>query len=71
MTLEKVEIKISGMSCAHCSSRVENALKNLEGVEKANVDLKDGKATVEFDPEKLKLSELEHAIEKAGYSVVN
>ena len=70
MTLKKVEIKISGMSCAHCASRVENALKNVEGVEKAQVNLKNGEATVEYNPERLKLSGLENAVEKAGYNVV-
>lgn len=68
---KKAEIKVSGMSCASCALNVEKSLKNLEGVEEANVNLGTEKATVEYNPEKLKLPELETAIEEAGYNVIN
>ena len=70
-TIKKAEIKISGMSCASCALNVENSLKGLEGVEEAQVNIGTEKATVEYNPEKLKLSELEHAVEEAGYGVAN
>lgn len=66
----KEEIKISGMSCEHCAARVEKSLENLEGVEEVQVDIKNEKATVKYDPEKLKIAELDAAVEKAGYNVV-
>ncbi|MGO9387011.1 MAG: heavy metal translocating P-type ATPase [Methanobacterium sp.] len=68
---KKVEIKVSGMSCASCALNVEKSLKNLEGVEEAHVNIGTEKATVKYDPEKLKLLELEKAVEEAGYNVVN
>ena len=68
---KKVEIKVSGMSCASCALNVEKSLKNLEGVEEANVNIGTEKATVEYDSGKLKLQELEKAVKKAGYNVVN
>lgn len=74
MTLKPIkiaEIKISGMSCGHCASRVENTLKNLKGVENAEVNIKTEKATVEYNPEIVDPSELEDAVDEAGYSVVN
>ena len=67
----KANISISGMHCASCALNVENSLKNLEGVEEAQVNIGTEKATVEYDPEKLKLTELENAIENAGYGVIN
>lgn len=66
---KKTEIKISGMHCVSCALNVENSLKGLEGVEKAQVNIGTEKATVEYDPEKLKLAELENAVENAGFSV--
>ncbi|HEX3013303.1 MAG TPA: HAD-IC family P-type ATPase, partial [Methanobacterium sp.] len=69
--IKKANIKISGMHCASCALNVENSLKDLEGVEEAQVNIGTEKATVEYDPEKLKLSELENAIENAGYGVAN
>jgi Cu+-exporting ATPase len=68
---KKVEIKVSGMSCASCALNVEKSLKNLEGVEEAHVNIGTEKATVEYDSEKLNLPKLEKAVEEAGYDVVN
>lgn len=68
---KKAEIKISGMSCASCAINVEKSLKGLEGVEEAQVNIGTEKATVEYNPEKLGLAELENAVEEAGYSVIN
>ncbi len=64
-------IKISGMNCASCAINIEKSLQNLEGVDKAQVNLGTEEATVEYNPEKLKLSELEDAVEDAGYEVIN
>jgi len=69
--IKKAKIKISGMNCASCALNVEKSLKNLDGVDEAQVNLNIEEADVEFDPEKLKLSELESAVENAGYGVVN
>ena len=68
---KNVNIKISGMSCASCALNVEKSLETLEGVEKAQVNLGTEEAKVEYDPGKLKLSELEIAVEDAGYGVIN
>ena len=67
----KAKIKISGMSCASCALNVEKSLKDLEGVENAQVNLGTEEATVEYDAEKMKLSQLESAVEDAGYGVIN
>jgi len=67
---KKAEIKISGMSCAACAVNIEKSLKNLEGVDKADVNFGTEKATLEYDPEKIKIKELENAVEEAGYKVV-
>ncbi|HEU5291024.1 MAG TPA: heavy metal translocating P-type ATPase [Cyclobacteriaceae bacterium] len=37
---------ISGMTCSGCASKVENALRKVEGVESVKVDLQEAKATV-------------------------
>ncbi|MEF9959174.1 MAG: heavy metal translocating P-type ATPase [Niameybacter sp.] len=61
-------IVIEGMSCGHCSGRVEKALNALEGVS-ATVDLEAKTATVQLSKEVSDL-ELKQAVEKAGYDVV-
>ncbi|ABI68996.1 heavy metal translocating P-type ATPase [Syntrophomonas wolfei] len=66
----KSTIKIGGMSCAACSARVEKKLNNLPGVKQAQVNLLSNKATTFYDPEIIKLSDLEEAIRQIGYEVL-
>lgn len=62
--MKKIMI-IDGMSCSHCSARVENALNSIEGV-RATVELKKKRAIVETD---VSDDVLKKAVEDAGYSV--
>ena len=68
---KNANIKISGMSCASCALNVEKSLQNLDGVNKAHVNLGTEEAIIEYDPAKLKLPRLEEAVEDAGYEVIN
>jgi len=61
---------IGGMNCAACSARVEKALQKLDGVESAAVNIATEKATVVYNPQKIKLLTLRAAIENAGYKVL-
>jgi Cu+-exporting ATPase len=62
------EIDVEGMTCAACSAAVERAVKKLEGVRSASVNLTTNRASLEYDPSKVKLSEIKAAIVKAGYT---
>lgn len=59
-------LMIDGMSCGHCSARVENALNAIEGVH-ATVELKKKRAVVETE---VADDVLIKAVENAGYKVV-
>jgi len=67
----KISIRIGGMGCAACAAKIEEALRRIEGVHGAAVNLVEGKVSVEYDPEKVKLKEIEAAVEDAGYRVLN
>jgi Cu+-exporting ATPase len=58
------------MTCAACSARVERAIRKLEGIETATVNLATEKATVVYDARALRLSSIKEAITKAGYQVL-
>jgi Cu+-exporting ATPase len=60
------KLKIEGMSCGHCSSRVESILKGLKGVDKAEVNLKSGTAQVTLSVE-LPDTALTTPVTEAGY----
>lgn len=69
MTIKKINIDVEGMTCAACSTRVEKALNKQDGVSNAVVNLLGQKATIEFDEQKIKASDLKNTIEKTGYKV--
>ncbi|MDD1766941.1 MAG: heavy metal translocating P-type ATPase [Methanomassiliicoccales archaeon] len=61
---------VTGMTCATCAQTIEAALSEVQGIESASVNLAAEKATVVFDPEKVKIEDMKEAIEKAGYGVI-
>jgi len=65
-TAERVRLEIAGMTCASCAARVERKLNKLEGVE-ATVNYATEEASVVFDPVRVPLDHLIHAVEGAGY----
>ncbi|WP_029420768.1 heavy-metal-associated domain-containing protein [Alicyclobacillus macrosporangiidus] len=60
-------ITVKGMTCSGCVNSVTKALKGVEGVQEASVDLQGQKATVTFDEAKTNVAKLKEAIEDAGY----
>ena len=66
----KAELKITGMHCASCALNVERALQGREDVYEARVNLATETATVEYDPAKTTLANLEQTVVDAGYEVV-
>ncbi|MDF2841158.1 MAG: copper-translocating P-type ATPase, partial [Clostridia bacterium] len=67
---KEVTIPIAGMTCASCSQAVERALSKLAGIETASVNLATEKAAIKYNPEKIRLSEIKQAINKAGYQAL-
>jgi len=63
----KIELKITGMSCAACSARIEKRLNKFEGV-KASVNLATQRASIEYDSSKIKSADLIKAVEALGYN---
>ncbi|HBK86097.1 MAG TPA: heavy metal translocating P-type ATPase, partial [Firmicutes bacterium] len=66
-TKQKLTLFVQGMTCAACSARVEKVLRNLDGVEEANVNLATNRATIIYDPDRLTPSHVIKSIGNAGY----
>ena len=66
--MNKVEIKIEGMTCGHCAMSVTNELATIEGVSNVQVDHAAGKAVVESSG--VSNEKLAEAVEEAGYKAV-
>ncbi|HFU3698643.1 TPA: heavy metal translocating P-type ATPase [Streptococcus suis] len=68
--MKKMTLPVQGMTCATCALTVEKAVGKLVGVEEASVNLATEKLSVSFDENVLSLSDIGHAVEKAGYGLV-
>ena len=66
---KQITLPVQGMTCASCVAHVERALKGVEGVAEANVNLATERASVEFTPEGTEVSELIAAVRDVGYDV--
>lgn len=67
----KIEIKISGMSCTGCENRVENVLKNIENVESVNANYNAGIVEIETnDIKNLDIDVIKEALEDLGYDIL-
>ena len=66
----RLELPITGMTCASCVARNERALRKVDGVADAAINLATERATITFDPERVSVSDLVQVVEGAGYGVV-
>ncbi|MFW7382239.1 MAG: heavy-metal-associated domain-containing protein [Oligoflexus sp.] len=61
------EYKVTGMTCAACSTTLKIGVKRLGGINSVEASSDKGNAVVSFDPEITDESKVKAAIEKVGY----
>ncbi len=66
--VQAVQLAIGGMSCAGCAQGVTDALRQLPGVELAEVNFATTQARVVFDSERVDLNALVAAVTAAGFT---
>src|SRR5213082_2994821 len=64
---ERVDLLITGMTCAACARRIERKLSKSPGVARAGVNFATSRATVEYDPQATNVSQLIKAVKEVGY----
>ncbi|MBH0154966.1 cadmium-translocating P-type ATPase [Fictibacillus sp. 5RED26] len=64
---EKVDLDISGMTCAACSTRIEKSLNRMEGISSATVNLTGETGSIEYNPSIVSVDEVLNKIQKLGY----
>lgn len=64
---ERIDLPITGMSCAACAARIEKGLGSLRGVSQAIVNFAAERATVLFNPEQINLLHLIEKVRGLGY----
>lgn len=63
----KKKFKIEGMHCTSCAMNIDFDLEDLEGVKSANTNYAKSETEVEFDEEKVGVTQIVKSIEKSGY----
>lgn len=63
----KTVFRITGMTCASCSSRIEKMVAKASGVKSVTVNLATEKMTVEYESEQISLEKIIAIVEKLGY----
>ena len=66
--MKETIIKVQGMACEGCENRIQNALKNMEGIEKVVANHKEGTVTVIANESQI--DSIKEKIEDLGFEVL-
>lgn len=64
---ENVTLSVEGMHCNHCKAKVENTLKAVKGVKKAEANLETASAEITYVTSKVSPEDLAKAVSNAGF----
>ena len=67
--MERLDLPITGMTCAACATRLERVLGRVPGVDGVSVNLATERASLAFDPARAGPEALADAVRRAGYDV--
>ncbi len=71
MAYQKIDLPVTGMTCANCAATVERTLKKkVPGVNDAVVNFGTERVAIEFDPALTNPAELAEIVNKAGYGLI-
>ncbi|GAB6854309.1 heavy metal translocating P-type ATPase [Asaia astilbis] len=70
MTVQSLDLEVTGMSCAACASRLEKVLNRQTGIE-ASVNFASSRAVIARKAEAPDLAAIEKVIEKTGFGLVH
>lgn len=65
--MKRVTLEIGGMSCGHCVRAVEQALRDMAGVEVEQVEV--GAAVVSYDGAVVRSEDIDRVVTEEGYEV--
>ena len=69
--MSKATLQLEPLTCPSCLTKIDSAVKNLDGVEKdsVNVMFNSSKVKLDFDESKIDIERIAQAITKLGYEV--
>ncbi len=70
-SLKRLDLPVTGMTCAACSARVQKGLNEMEGVSEASVNLAAERATINYDPVKVDVDDFINKVKDLGYGTTS
>ena len=67
--MKSTVLKVPDMTCGHCELSVQEALDDLDGVERAKADHATGDVEVDYDEDKVSVEQMGEAVEEVGYTL--
>ena len=64
--MERLNLTVEGMTCEHCVRAVRGRLEKTDGVKVGDVQI--GAVTLDYDPSKTNVDDIEEAIADEGYT---
>lgn len=65
----KKSIKIDGLTCTGCETKIENKLKKMDGIQVVEVSYVSESLSVTYNPDEITLEDIVKTIKKLGYDV--
>ena len=66
---ETLDLDVIGMECINCANSIKTYLEKTEGVRNVNINFSSEIATVNYNPEQIKIQKIKSIIRKLGYDV--
>ncbi|MDR1000197.1 MAG: copper ion binding protein [Clostridiales bacterium] len=68
--MEKLMLKVEGMSCGHCEIAIQDAVRKLSGIKKVKASKRKKEAIIDYDASIVGVEQITKAINDTGYQVV-
>lgn len=69
MSNKKVVLKVNGIHCEGCATKIKTSLDSLNANQNVEINVSSGEVKVQFDSEKANLSDIKSKVINAGYQV--
>ncbi|MDR1131504.1 MAG: cation transporter [Oscillospiraceae bacterium] len=68
--MDKVILRVEGMSCGHCEIAVQDAVRKLPGIKKVKASRRKKETVIDYDASLATPEQIANAISATGYSAV-
>ena len=69
--MKDIVYTVPEMSCEHCVKTIKNALISLNGIKNVDIDLKEKKVSITFEPTLVSDADIRVELDKLGYAILD